>query len=152
SPGTVTEFHAPGGPGVRVDAGVASGSRVPEFYDPLIAKVVTHGHTRHAATSRMRAALQELRVEGIATNREFHLAVMDSEGFHRGDLSTGFIAEHGIEERLKAAAQEERQTVAAMAVILAADIDAAARFRHRPAFRPRTTSPWTASVRPRGAK
>jgi pyruvate carboxylase subunit A len=150
SPGTISEFHAPGGPGIRVDAGVLSGSRVPEHYDSLVAKVIAHGHTRHAAISRMRAALRELRVEGLATNREFHLAVIESEGFARGDLSTRFIAENGIEERLLAGAHAEREVVAAMAGILATDHEVAGRFRRRLAYRPRPTSAWASSLRPRG--
>ena len=148
SPGRITEFQLPGGAGVRVDTGVASGSVIPEFYDSLIAKVIVHGHTRHASLARMRRALEELRVEGVATNREFHLAALATEAFQRGDLSTRFIEEERIEETLRATAHQEREAVAAVAAILAVEHEAAARFRRRVVFRSLPASAWGLASRP----
>ena len=68
SPGKVTTFHAPGGPGVRVDSHLYDGYTVPPFYDSLIAKIISFGETREVALARMRQALDELVVEGIRTN------------------------------------------------------------------------------------
>ena len=72
SPGKVTTFHAPGGPGIRVDSHLYDGYTVPPFYDSLIAKVIRHGETREGALARMRQALDELIVEGIRTNTPLH--------------------------------------------------------------------------------
>ena len=68
SPGTVTQWHQPGGPGVRVDSHLYSGYTVPPYYDSLIAKLITHGETRELALARMRNSLDEVVVEGIRTN------------------------------------------------------------------------------------
>ena len=75
SPGKINTFHAPGGPGVRVDSHVYSGYTVPPHYDSLIGKLITHGDTREAALAKMRQALDELIVEGIRTNAALHREV-----------------------------------------------------------------------------
>ena len=72
SPGMVDLWHAPGGPGVRVDSHVYSGYRVPPFYDSMIAKIITHGSDRATAIARMRHALAEMVIEGIKTNIPLH--------------------------------------------------------------------------------
>ncbi|REJ34017.1 MAG: acetyl-CoA carboxylase biotin carboxylase subunit [Bacillota bacterium] len=91
SPGRITLLHAPGGPGVRFDSGVYSGALVSPYYDPMFAKLIVHGRDRAEAIARCRAALHDLVVEGIQTNIEFHLKLMDDEAFQRGELSTDFI-------------------------------------------------------------
>jgi len=148
SPGTLTEFHAPGGPGVRVDAGIMTGSMIPPDYDSLIAKIVTQGSTRHAAVSRMTAALHELRVEGVVTNREFHLASLQAPAFRSGALSTRFIEEEGIEAALRSMAHGEREDAATVAVLLAVEHSVAARSRRRVSFRPSPPSTWASGSAP----
>lgn len=91
SPGRISLIHPPSGPGVRFDTGVYSGAMVSPYYDPMFAKLIVHGKDREEAIARARAALQELVVEGIQTNIDFHLRVMDDEAFQRGELSTDFI-------------------------------------------------------------
>ncbi|MGE4239205.1 acetyl/propionyl/methylcrotonyl-CoA carboxylase subunit alpha [Ramlibacter sp.] len=81
SPGTVVEFAAPSGPGVRVDSGVESGSVVPGHFDSLVAKLVVHGATRGEALARARRALRELRIEGVPTVLPFHRAVVEHPDF-----------------------------------------------------------------------
>lgn len=93
SPGEVTAYHAPGGFGVRIDSMLYRGYRVPANYDSLVAKLITHGHDRNEAIARMRRSLQELKIEGIKHNANFHLKVIDHPAFRKGDISTGFIAE-----------------------------------------------------------
>lgn len=93
SPGKVTSYHTPGGFGVRVDSMLYSGYQVPANYDSLVAKVITHGQNRDEALARMRRSLQELKIEGIKHNANFHLKVIDHPAFRKGDISTGFIAE-----------------------------------------------------------
>lgn len=96
SPGTVTLYEEPGGPGVRVDSSLLAGASpgaVPESYDPLFAKLIVRGADRADALSRLRRALAEFRVEGIATTLPFHRALLDDEAFVSGDYTTGFVAE-----------------------------------------------------------
>ncbi|PMS33266.1 biotin carboxylase /acetyl-CoA carboxylase carboxyltransferase subunit alpha [Trinickia symbiotica] len=85
-PGKIEVWELPGGNGVRVDSHISSGSVVPPYYDSLIAKVITHGDTRDEALTRMRAALSELRIEGIRTNVPLHRAMLGDEGFQAGGV------------------------------------------------------------------
>jgi acetyl-CoA carboxylase biotin carboxylase subunit len=95
SPGPVKLWHAPGGPGVRVDSHVYSGYNVPPHYDSLLAKLVAHGDTRETALARMRNALAELVVEGIKTNTPLHQEVLAHAAFQTGALDI-----HYLERRL----------------------------------------------------
>ena len=90
-PGLITEYHPPGGGGVRVDSGVYGGWRVPAVYDALLAKVITHGQTRDEAMARMRAALDELIVGGIRTNLPLHQALLRDPEVTEGRMSTRTI-------------------------------------------------------------
>jgi acetyl-CoA carboxylase biotin carboxylase subunit len=92
APGPVDYFYPPGGPGVRTDTHLYPGYSIPPHYDSLIAKVVTHGRDRPEAITRMRRALGELVVEGVATTAGFHQEVMGDASFVRGDYDTGFLA------------------------------------------------------------
>ena len=93
SPGTITAFNLPGGPGVRVDTAAYPGYVVPPFYDSMIAKVIVHAGTRELAIARMRRALEEMVVEGIKTTIPLHLKIMDDPNFRAGDFSTKFMEE-----------------------------------------------------------
>ena len=91
SPGVITAFNLPGGPGVRVDTYVYAGYRVPPFYDSMIAKVITHARTRELAIARMRRALEAMVIEGIKTTIPLHLKIMDDPKFKAGEISTSFM-------------------------------------------------------------
>jgi acetyl-CoA carboxylase biotin carboxylase subunit len=91
SPGTLTAFHPPGGPGVRVDTHCYPGYAIPPHYDSLVAKVVTWGRDRDEAIMRMRRALTEFEIGGIQTTIPFHLRVLDNAFFRRGEVYTNFI-------------------------------------------------------------
>ncbi len=93
SPGSVGVYEEPGGPGVRVDSSLRGPGPVPESYDPLFAKLIVRGADREDALARLRRALAEFRVEGIATTLPFFRALLDDEVFVSGDYTTGFIAE-----------------------------------------------------------
>jgi acetyl-CoA carboxylase biotin carboxylase subunit len=93
SPGTITTFNLPGGPGVRVDTYVYPGYKVPPFYDSMIAKVIVHARTRELAIARMRRALDAMVVEGIKTTIPLHLKIMDNVDFQQGNFSTRFMEE-----------------------------------------------------------
>ena len=94
SPGTITHLQFPAGPGVRVDAGVTAHAEVPMFYDPMIAKITCWAQTREHAIARARRALEETKVGGIKTNIAYLDALLAHDGFHKGDVHTGFIPEH----------------------------------------------------------
>ncbi len=95
SPGPVRLWHAPGGPGIRVDSHVYSGYNVPPFYDSLIGKVIAHGENRDEAIGRMRNALSEMVVEGIKTNIPLHQEIFGHSAFRQGSLDI-----HYLERRL----------------------------------------------------
>ena len=90
-PGRITEYHPPGGAGIRVDSGIYGGWTVPGAYDSLLLKVVAHGRTRAEAVARMRRALDETIVTGIRTNVPLHRRIVEDEDFVAGRLSTRFL-------------------------------------------------------------
>ena len=91
SPGKITTFHPPGGPGVRLDSHVYAGYLVPPFYDSLIAKLIVQGRDRQEALARMRVALECFVVEGVTTTIPFLARVMQNERFVRGEVDTKFL-------------------------------------------------------------
>jgi len=95
SPGLITLWHAPGGPGVRVDSHIYSGYKVPPFYDSMIGKVIAHGGDRDAAIARMKNALTEIVIEGIKTNVPLHQEIFQHAAFQAGGTDI-----HYLEKRL----------------------------------------------------
>ena len=93
SPGRITSWHVPGGPGIRVDSHVYHGYFVPPYYDSLIGKVIAYGDTRDQAIARMRVALSEMIVEGIQTNLPLHQELMLDTAFMRGGTSIHYLEE-----------------------------------------------------------
>jgi acetyl-CoA/propionyl-CoA carboxylase biotin carboxyl carrier protein len=91
TPGLVTAYHEPSGPGVRVDSGVAAGNEVSGTYDPMIAKLIVHGVDREHARRRMLRALGEFRIEGPKTLIGFHRALLSHECFVRGETCHGLV-------------------------------------------------------------
>jgi len=91
NPGLITDFHMPGGFGVRVDTHSYAGYRVPPHYDSLIAKLVVFAQTREGAIAKMASALDEFTIEGIKTTIPFHRQVMDNERFRSGKFDTSFL-------------------------------------------------------------
>lgn len=91
SPGKITNFHAPGGHGVRVDTHVYAGYVIPPNYDSMIAKLIVSAQSREEAIVRMKRALSEFVIEGIKTTIPFHLKLMDNERFQSGDFNTKFL-------------------------------------------------------------
>jgi acetyl-CoA carboxylase biotin carboxylase subunit len=101
SPGRITSYHPPGGPGIRVDSHVYQGYTVPPNYDSMVGKVIAFGATREQALGRMRIALSEMVVEGIQTNIELHRGLLNDTRVLRGGVSI-----HYLEQKL---AQEEKK-------------------------------------------
>ena len=91
SPGRITTWHPPGGPGVRIDTAAYQGYFVSPHYDSLIAKLIVRGNTRADCILRMKRALESFVIEGIKTNIPMHLMIMDDPDFRAGNLSTKFM-------------------------------------------------------------
>ncbi|KGG13323.1 Biotin carboxylase of acetyl-CoA carboxylase [Prochlorococcus sp. MIT 0601] len=91
SPGKITGWLPPGGPGVRVDSHVYTGYEIPPFYDSLIGKLIVWDHDRQSALKRMRRALNECAVTGIPTTIDFHLQLLDRQDFLNGDVHTKYV-------------------------------------------------------------
>jgi acetyl-CoA carboxylase biotin carboxylase subunit len=92
SPGAITQWEQPSGPGIRVDAGYEAGNNVTPFYDPLLAKLCVHGGTRDEALGRAREAVAAFRLAGPKTNLPFHADLLASETFVSGDYDTSVVA------------------------------------------------------------
>jgi propionyl-CoA carboxylase alpha chain len=103
--GTVHTFTVPDRPGLRVDAGIAAGSRVGVHYDALLAKVIAHGATRDQARRRLARALADTRLHGVVSNRDLMVAVLRDPQFRAGQTDTGFLARHDP-ARLAASVQD----------------------------------------------
>jgi acetyl-CoA carboxylase biotin carboxylase subunit len=93
SPGTITQYHCPGGPGVRVETHIYNGYTVPPYYDSMIAKLITLGETRDVAIARMCGALQEVVVDGIKTNIPLQQDIMKDAAFQRGGANIHYLEE-----------------------------------------------------------
>jgi len=91
SPGTITEFHAPGGLGVRVDSHIYRGYRVPPYYDSMIGKLIVHGENREEAIARMLMALSETVIEGIKTNIPLHQEIFRDTAFNMGGTNIHYL-------------------------------------------------------------
>ena len=98
SPGTVEGYHAPGGPGIRIDTHIYDGYRVPPNYDSMIGKIIAHGESREAAIARMRVALDEMVLNGIKTNVPLHKWLLHDPGFIKGGFNIHYL-EKRLEER-----------------------------------------------------
>jgi acetyl-CoA carboxylase biotin carboxylase subunit len=98
SPGTITQYHPPGGPGIRIDSHIYAGYRVPPYYDSMIGKLIAHGDDRDSAIARMQMALTEIIVEGIKTNIPLHRDILQDAAFQHGGTNI-----HYLEKKLAAA-------------------------------------------------
>jgi len=100
SPGQITTFHPPGGPGVRLDTHVYQGYRVPPYYDSLIAKLIVSAPTREEALVRARYALGSFVIEGVSTTIPFLLELVRNEDFRAGRIDTHFVERFMIERSI----------------------------------------------------
>lgn len=91
SPGKITQWHAPGGPGIRVDTHIYNGYVVPPNYDSMIGKIISHGETRDEAIARMNTALDEIVITGIKTNIPLHKKLLNDSEFQKGGLNIHYL-------------------------------------------------------------
>jgi acetyl-CoA carboxylase biotin carboxylase subunit len=101
SPGRITSYHPPGGPGIRVDSHVYQGYTVPPNYDSMVGKVIAYGASREQAIARMRVALSEMVVEGIQTNIPLHRDLLNDTRFLRGGVSIHYLEQKLAQEQKK---------------------------------------------------
>src|SRR5262249_23224201 len=106
SVGTLSTFHVPGGPGVRVDSGTRAGSAVSMYYDTLLCKVIICDLDRAAAVARMRRALEECEIEGVKSTRDLHVRILETPEFREGRLHTRILEEEWL-PRFNAVARRE---------------------------------------------
>ncbi len=91
SPGVINSLFVPGGPGVRIDSAAYQGYEITPYYDSMIAKLIVHGKDREEAIAKMKWALSEFIVDGVYTNIDFHLKLIRTEAFEKGDYDNGFL-------------------------------------------------------------
>jgi len=91
SPGMISRYHAPGGPGVRVDTHIYSGYRVPPYYDSMIGKLISFSDSRESAMARMRMALDEIIIDGIKTNIPLHKTLLNDSIFQKGSVNIHYL-------------------------------------------------------------
>ncbi|MCP4413417.1 MAG: acetyl-CoA carboxylase biotin carboxylase subunit, partial [Gammaproteobacteria bacterium] len=99
SPGEITRYHAPGGPGVRLDSHIYTGYKVPPYYDSMIGKLITYGENRDVAIARMQMALEEVMIDGINTNIPLQRDIIADPNFHRGGTNIHYL-EKKLEKKL----------------------------------------------------
>ncbi len=120
STGTIATWSPPEGPGVRVDAGVAAGSEVSLYYDPMLAKLIVFGSDRAAAIARLEQALLDFTVDGVRTNLPLLLWIARNEAFRAGETTTSFLARH-LDESIFAARAAPREAIVLCAAALLND-------------------------------
>ncbi len=108
SPGTITEFHAPGGPDVRLDSAAYAGYRIPPHYDSLIGKLIVHGRTRRECLMRLRRALAEMVVGGVHTTLDLHRRLVGNDDVQAGDYNIHWLEKFLQENRLTEADPSEK--------------------------------------------
>lgn len=91
SPGRISKWDLPGGPGVRIDTHVTAGYTIPPHYDSMIGKIIVHGETREEALARLEIALAEMRVEGVTTNLSLHQDIVADPAFREGSVDIHFL-------------------------------------------------------------
>lgn len=150
STGVVSYYQEPAGPGIRVDSGLYEGCEVPIYYDPIIGKLITWGKNRDEAIQRMRRALSEYRISGVATTIPFHILVMENEKFLQGDLSTHFIEEEFNRGR-KVQPEEDVYKMAALFSALV-KYQETKRVQTRKGLKVQGENPWKMEGRRRGLR
>ena len=120
SPGRITRYRSPGGPGIRVDSGVHTGYTISPFYDSMVSKLISWGQTRGEATDKMLRALYEYIIVGVSINVPFHKAVLRNPHFINGELTTHFIEDFDVLTQVKAVVESEKVKGATLASAMGA--------------------------------
>ncbi|MHC9512151.1 acetyl-CoA carboxylase biotin carboxylase subunit [Kangiella sp. M94] len=99
SPGVIQRYHAPGGPGIRIDSHIYATYKVPPYYDSMIGKLITHGETREVAIARMQMALEEIVIDGIKTNIPLQKRILADANFQKGGTNIHYLEQHMFSEK-----------------------------------------------------
>jgi acetyl-CoA carboxylase biotin carboxylase subunit len=99
SPGVIKRFHAPGGPGIRIDSHIYASYKVPPFYDSMIGKLITYGETREVAIQRMQMALEEIVIDGIKTNIPLQQRILADANFQKGGTNIHYLEQHMFSDK-----------------------------------------------------
>ncbi len=91
SPGKVTHFHAPGGPGIRIDSALYAGYQIPPYYDSMVGKLIAHGKNREQCLGRLRRALKEFYIDGVKTNIKLHQRLVENDDVKKGDYTIHWL-------------------------------------------------------------
>ena len=97
SPGKITDYHPPGGLGVRIDSGIYSGYEIPPYYDSLVSKLIVHGQSRKQCLARLRRALDEFVIGNVKTTISLHQKLLDSKNFVEGDYDIHWLEDHFLQ-------------------------------------------------------
>jgi acetyl-CoA carboxylase, biotin carboxylase subunit len=115
--GKLVRYQPPKGPGVRVDDGVEEGSEISIYYDPMVAKLVSHGKDREEAIERMLRAIAEYEIQGIKTTLPFCAFVLKHPEFRQGTFTTKFVEQHFTPEKLKSDSTQDLKEIAALVAL-----------------------------------
>jgi propionyl-CoA carboxylase alpha chain len=116
STGTLTKYIKPQGEGIRVDDGYEQGQAIPVYYDPMIAKLITHGKDRTEAIQKMKAAISDYTIEGVSTTLPFGTFVFEHEAFLSGNFDTQFVQKYYTPEKLLTKEKANAQLAALIAL------------------------------------
>ena len=92
--GTITGLHLPGGNGIRVDTAIYGGYKIPPTYDSMIAKIIVHGKDRKDSIAKMKSAIAELVIDGVTTNSDFILKILENKDFQSNKYDTSFLSKN----------------------------------------------------------
>ncbi|MBK9257566.1 MAG: acetyl-CoA carboxylase biotin carboxylase subunit [Saprospiraceae bacterium] len=121
--GLLNKYRIPEGDGVRVDNGISEGMQIPVFYDPMLAKLAVHGHTRESAIQKMKMAIGDYEIEGIVSTLDFGAFVMSHPDFISGNFDTNFVNKNWNEEGIKQLYNEQAQAASEIAQFLLNESD-----------------------------
>jgi acetyl-CoA carboxylase biotin carboxylase subunit len=121
--GLLNKYRIPEGDGVRVDNGISEGMQIPVFYDPMLAKLAVHGHTRESAIQKMKMAIGDYEIEGIVSTLDFGAFVMSHPDFISGNFDTNFVNKNWNEEGIKQLYKEQAQAASEIAQFLLNESD-----------------------------
>lgn len=116
STGTLSKYIQPQGEGIRVDDGYAQGDAIPVYYDPMIAKLIAHGNNRTEAIQKLKTAIRDYKIEGVATTLPFGTFVLDHEAFVSGRFDTRFVQKYYTAEKLLAEQKQKAELAAIVAL------------------------------------
>jgi acetyl/propionyl-CoA carboxylase alpha subunit len=114
--GTLTSYQIPAGEGIRVDGGYTEGMAIPVYYDPMIAKLITHGNNRTEAIQKMKSAIAAYKIEGVQTTLPFGTFVLEHEAFLTGQFDTQFVQKYFSPEQLLVKQKSKAELAALIAL------------------------------------